>query len=185
MRRTTCYACRQKLTGKKTRFCGVSCYAKHKQKLDRDRRLARKTFLPEKKCLYCDTVFVPSRIDVVACSKPCSYEHAKGIQNKRRREAPKKLMPRVRPLDSGLSLPPKPINPRLIKLITTADFNPSSQTRDAVLTFLGGGGKISKLPDEPGVRTPSVGILHGYSPSDFYGHALEYELSLEANAGNA
>lgn len=182
MKRTKCYICQKPLTGIKTKFCGDVCYRKHKAEYDRDIRLNRREQTPKRNCKYCGKLFQPIRENNVACSKPCSYDHAKQIQNKRRKKNP---LPKVKPMGGhrpGVILPATPVP---IKLKTTAEFNVTSTTKDAVLEYLKNGGKISKLPDEPQGKSPSVNIPFGYTSSELFGPALEYELSPEANASRA
>ena len=182
MKRTTCFICKKKLTGIKTKFCGDVCYSQYKAKADHDMRMNRRKQLPDRKCLYCGVQFLPIRADHIACGKVCSGEHSKHLQNIRRLK--RKPMPKIRPLDSGISTK-TPANPQLITLVTKAEFNPGSTFRDQVLKYLKGGGKISRMPDEPQARTPSVNVRFGYTPSELCGSAMEYELSPEANVSAA
>ena len=69
-----------------------------------------------------------------------------------------------------------PIKPLKIELLSEATFNSSDKTKDAVLAYLKGGGKITKLPDEPRGKTPDVNIQYELSPEELFGHGLEYEL---------
>lgn len=181
MKRTTCFVCHKPLTGIKTKYCGDVCYQHYKNKNDKEIRARRNALTrPPRNCHYCNKQFHPIRADHIACSKPCSYEHSKHLQKLRR--LTRKPQPRVRPLDAGIpKVKPAPSEPLKIELKTTAEFNTTSQFREAVLEYLKNGGKISRLPDEPQGKTPSVNIPFGYTPSELYGHGLEYELSVEAS----
>lgn len=158
-KRKFCVECKKELTGIKSKFCSETCYLFRKRKIAKQFSHLRRKNFPPKKCVICEQIFKPIRIDHNCCSKNCGKIDA----TQKRKAKPERVKFKVvKPFVPSHPLKIKNYKNKIKKhsdpLFVNSLGEEHDELKSAVQDFVAKGGLITKLPNEIALNTEDVHI---------------------------